>query len=98
MTGMAYVIGATCIDTTDRSCVDVCPVDCISADEGDRMLFIDPTRCIDCAACLEPCPVEAIHPEQDLPQEWKEFARINRLHFEDAEAARELVEGWESRQ
>ena len=95
---MAYVIGATCIGTTDRSCVDVCPVDCISADAGDRMLFIDPTRCIDCAACVEPCPVEAIHAEAELPDDWKEFARINRLHFEDAAAARELVDAWVGRQ
>ncbi len=95
---VAYVIGAACIDTLDRSCVDVCPVDCISADEGDRMLFIDPKVCIDCAACVEPCPVEAIAFEPDLRPEWKEFTRINRLHFEDPAAARELVESWVSRQ
>ena len=95
---MAYVVGATCIGTTDRSCVEVCPVDCISADGGDQMLFIDPSACIDCGACVEPCPVEAIKPEGEVPPEWREFIRINRLHFEDPEAARELVEGWVSRQ
>ena len=31
---MAYVITDACIGTKDRSCVDVCPVDCIH-DDGD---------------------------------------------------------------
>jgi hypothetical protein len=26
---MTYVIGEPCIDENDRSCIDVCPVDCI---------------------------------------------------------------------
>jgi ferredoxin len=95
---MAYVIGPTCIGTTDRSCVEVCPVDCIVAATGDLMLFIDPGRCIDCAACVEPCPVEAIYAEDDLPSEWKDFARINRMYFEDRDGARALVEAWASRQ
>src|SRR5262249_12705472 len=37
-----------CIDIKDRSCVDVCPVDCIH--EADRILVIDPEECIDCFA------------------------------------------------
>ena len=45
---MTYIIGETCIDIKDRSCVDVCPVDCIH--EADRMLVIDPEECIDCFA------------------------------------------------
>ncbi|MFC6063098.1 ferredoxin [Streptomyces ochraceiscleroticus] len=55
---MAYVIGAACVDTQDRSCVEECPVDCIY--EGDRKLYINPTECIDCGACEVACPVEAI--------------------------------------
>ena len=58
---MAYVITTPCIDTTDQSCVDVCPVDCIHFEEGkDRMLYIDPDECIDCGACEPACPVSAI--------------------------------------
>ncbi|TME83249.1 MAG: ferredoxin, partial [Chloroflexi bacterium] len=36
---MAYIITETCVDLKDKSCVDVCPVDCI-IDGGaeDRML------------------------------------------------------------
>src|SRR3712207_5302034 len=45
---MTYIIGEPCIDIKDRSCVDVCPVDCIH--EGERMLVIDPEECIDCFA------------------------------------------------
>jgi NAD-dependent dihydropyrimidine dehydrogenase PreA subunit len=48
---MTYIIGETCIDIKDRSCVDVCPVDCIH--EADRMLVIDPEECIDCFAPTE---------------------------------------------
>jgi len=88
---MAYVIAEACVDTLDRSCVDVCPVDCISADDSDRMLFIDPDACIDCAACVEPCPVNAIYAEEDLPEEWAAFQEINELHFSDPQAARERV-------
>ena len=35
---MTYVIAEPCIDIKDRSCVDVCPVDCIH--ESERMLVI----------------------------------------------------------
>ncbi len=58
---MTYIISEPCIDIKDRSCVDVCPVDCIH--EFDRMLVIDPEECIDCGACEPECPVEAIFPE-----------------------------------
>ena len=43
---MTYIIAEPCIDIKDRSCVDVCPVDCIH--EFERMLIIDPEECIDC--------------------------------------------------
>lgn len=93
---MTYVIGPTCIGTLDRSCVDVCPVDCIVGDEDDVMLFIDPDACIDCSACVEPCPVEAIYAEEELPKEWKDWTRINSLYFSDQDAARDLVKNWVS--
>ena len=35
---MTYVIAEPCIDIKDRSCVDVCPVDCIH--EAGRVLVI----------------------------------------------------------
>jgi NAD-dependent dihydropyrimidine dehydrogenase PreA subunit len=72
---VTYVIGEPCIDIKDRSCVDVCPVDCIH--EVGRMLVIDPEECIDCGACEPECPVEAIFPEDALPESWQPFVKIN---------------------
>jgi Fe-S-cluster-containing hydrogenase component 2 len=48
---MTYIIAEPCIDIKDRSCVDVCPVDCIH--EFERILIIDPEECIDCFAGSE---------------------------------------------
>lgn len=77
---MAYIIAEPCIGTKDKSCVDVCPVDCIHGGENDRQLFIDPEVCIDCGACVSACPVEAIFADSDLPQKWSHFTGIN-AHF-----------------
>ena len=80
---MSYVIAEPCIGTKDNSCVEVCPVDCIhpTPDEPDyesaEMLFIDPDECIDCAACVPECPVEAIYDETQLPAELAHWAEIN---------------------
>ena len=79
---MVYVIAEPCIDVKDRACVEECPVDCIY--EGERMLYIQPDECIDCAACEPVCPVEAIAYEDDLPEMWGEFTAINREFFEDS--------------
>ncbi|HEY6054808.1 MAG TPA: 4Fe-4S binding protein [Gaiellaceae bacterium] len=86
---MTYVIGEPCIDVKDRSCVDVCPVDCIH--EVDRMLVIDPEECIDCGACEPECPVEAIFPEDALPQKWAEFTQINAAYLEGVDVVNSLV-------
>lgn len=55
---MTYVIGGSCIDVTDRACLDVCPVDCIYV--GDRKSYINANECIECGACEPECPVDAI--------------------------------------
>ena len=61
---MPYIITEACINIKDKSCVDVCPVDCIY--EGPEMLYIHPDECIDCGACEPECPVTAIFPEEDV--------------------------------
>ncbi|HUZ02663.1 MAG TPA: ferredoxin family protein [Thermomicrobiaceae bacterium] len=66
----------------DGSCVEVCPVDCIHTDDAAELYFIDPDECIDCGLCAEVCPVEAIFFEDDLPQQWSEFLKINREYFQ----------------
>lgn len=55
---MTYVIGSDCIDVLDRSCIEVCPVDCIYI--GDRRSYINVNECIDCGACEVECPVSAV--------------------------------------
>jgi ferredoxin len=84
---MAYVIAQPCIDVKDTACVDACPVDCIhpgkkEADfEGEPQLYIDPVECIDCGACVPVCPVSAIFALDDLPDQWKKFAKVNADHY-----------------
>ena len=86
---MTYVISAPCIDVMDRACVDVCPVDCIH--EAERILVIDPDECIDCGACEPECPVEAIFPEDALPEKWQEFVLINAAYGQGVAAVDSLV-------
>ena len=86
---MTYVITQPCIDILDKSCVDVCPVDCIHYEEGvDRKLFIDPDECIDCGACEPACPVSAIFAEDEIPDDQLIFLEIDALWFKDKDAAR----------
>jgi len=70
---MAYIITEPCIGTKDKSCVDVCPVDCIHGKEEDAQLFIDPEVCIDCG--------EAIYADSDLPEKWNNYTAINADYF-----------------
>jgi DNA-binding transcriptional ArsR family regulator/NAD-dependent dihydropyrimidine dehydrogenase PreA subunit len=79
---VTYIIAEPCIDVKDKSCIDVCPVDCIH--EYDRMLVIDPEECIDCGACEPECPVEAIYPGDALPDKWQDFVKINYAYPDSA--------------
>jgi NAD-dependent dihydropyrimidine dehydrogenase PreA subunit len=80
---MPHVIAEPCIGTKDVSCTQVCPVDCIhpTKDEADfetsDQLYIDPDTCIDCGLCVDECPVRAIYPEEDLPDEWRKYVQVN---------------------
>ncbi len=67
-------------------------MDCIIGADEDRMLFIDPQECIDCGACVDPCPVDAIYAEEDLPAEWTAYTAINKLYFANADEARAQVD------
>jgi ferredoxin len=50
--------------------------------EPAEMLYIDPETCIDCGLCVDECPVQAIFPEEDLPEEWTKYIQINADYFE----------------
>jgi ferredoxin len=72
---MAYVVCEPCRDCKYTDCVAVCPCECFYQD--DRMLYIDPLDCIDCAACVPECPVEAIFEETTVPGPWVQFVHLN---------------------
>ena len=72
---MPYVITEACINTKDKACVDVCPVDCIY--EGPDQLYIHPDECIDCGACEPECPVEAIYADDALPDTSTPYTGVN---------------------
>ncbi len=90
---MSYAIAAPCIDLNDQSCVEVCPVDCISSEAGvDRKSYIDPNECIDCGACVDACPNLAIFRTDQLPPGPADFAHVDRLWYQDRSAARTIVD------
>lgn len=83
---MAHIITDACVGTKDKACVDACPVDCIhpyedadgqEAFDAALQLYIDPEVCIDCGACVPVCPVAAIFPEDELPDDKREYIQIN---------------------
>lgn len=100
---MAYVVTEPCIGTKDRSCVEVCPVDCFynhadqslngkvskdPAKTGDvGMLVIHPDECIHCGACEPECPVEAIYEDDDVPEKWSEYVALNSKVAENFSSA-----------
>ena len=95
---MAFVITEPCVRTCDTACVEVCLVDCIHGPfdtEGagaeakvdgfnpdGLQLYINPEECIDCAACEPECPVEAIFSDDELPEEWEHYLKINEEFFQ----------------
>ena len=85
---MTYIIASTCIDVKDGACQEVCPVECIY--EGGRMMYIQPTECINCGLCLSVCPVDAIFSDENIPEHEIEFLVINDEFFGPE------VTGWDS--
>lgn len=86
---MTYVIGKECIDVQDKSCIDVCPVDCIY--EGARKTYINPNECIDCGACELACPEVAIFPARKARgnAEWETFTADQAAFFTEVLPGRE---------
>ncbi|MEU8238192.1 ferredoxin family protein [Actinoplanes missouriensis] len=90
---MTYVITQACADSKDTACWDACPADAIHPGPGrpgfDRhaQLYIDPAECIDCGACEPACPVEAIFPEDEVPDEHAGAIAVNRDYFASPQAS-----------
>ena len=78
---MTFVITEPCVNVKDASCVNVCPVDCIHTDDEQEMFFINPDDCIDCAYCVDACPVTAIFDEFTVPANWRPYIQKNRQYF-----------------
>jgi ferredoxin len=72
---MTYVVTEKCVDCKYTTCVSVCPVDAFH--ELPDRLYINPETCIDCNACMDECPVEAIYPDMDVPDELQEWIELN---------------------
>src|ERR1035437_9581598 len=70
-----YVVTEPCIGVKDKSCMTVCPVDCIY--ETDDQVWINPDECIDCGLCEPECPVNAIFVDSDVPENWREYIEKN---------------------
>ena len=74
---LTYLVTDNCIMCKFSDCVEVCPVDCFY--EGENMLVIDPSECIDCGVCEPECPAEAIVNKSDLSEdEAEKWDAINR--------------------
>ncbi len=95
-----YVITDPCVDVMDRSCIEVCPVDCIHTGDGlgdvpedgiDRICYIDPNECIGCNLCLPACPVGAIFTADGAHPAPTDWTALNALWFTDRDAARAEV-------
>ncbi len=92
---MAHVITRPCCN--DASCVVACPVNCIHPTPGEpeflttEMLYIDPDTCIDCGACIDECPVEAIVPDDQLSERDEPYLQINEDYFKDHDVDSGLI-------
>jgi len=82
---MAYVITEQC--DKDEKCVEVCPVDCIHPRKEEprfqevAQLFVNPTECIDCGACVPVCEHDAIFALDDVPEGFKAAIERNAQYY-----------------
>lgn len=49
-----------CDNSSECSCLSVCPVKAITWDSKKKTLLIDESKCINCGLCVNACPVGAI--------------------------------------
>lgn len=78
---MTHVVTEACVMHKYQDCVAVCPVEAFR--EADNYLVIDPDECIDCAACVTECPVEAIFADTDVPEDQEAWIERNEVESPD---------------
>ncbi|MCZ7645118.1 MAG: ferredoxin family protein [Planctomycetota bacterium] len=61
------------------------PADAASNEELKKMLIINPDECIDCGLCVPECPVSAIFPNDEVPEEEQKYIEINANWFQGKE-------------
>jgi ferredoxin len=79
---MAHTVTRLCQDNKDTACVAVCPVDCfyvpkVATEDLPDRLYISPGECIDCGACIEACPWQAIFADSDVPPAFADDTPLN---------------------
>jgi len=82
---MAHIVTNKCAGCKFTDCVETCPVACFY--ELDGQVVIHPDDCIDCSACVDVCPVQAIYSELSLPEEFKadvDFNAVQSRQLKDA--------------
>ena len=89
---MTHVVIARCVDCRYTDCCAVCPVDCFYETSDPAMLVIDPQTCIDCELCVPECPINAIYPEEELPEEYAEWTEKNAELYSEGEVTSEKGE------
>ena len=72
---MTYVVTELCVDCRYTDCSLVCPVEAFHV-LPDR-LYINPKTCVDCHACRQECPVEAIFAEDKVPEKYRRWIKLN---------------------
>ncbi|WP_264000972.1 indolepyruvate ferredoxin oxidoreductase subunit alpha, partial [Mycolicibacterium gadium] len=58
-----------------------------------ELLHIDPRACIDCGACAEVCPVDAIVPDHDITDATRRYLDVNAAFFQRAGSPEPAVAG-----
>ena len=85
---MTYVVTEACIRCKYMDCVEVCPVDCFY--EGENMLVINPSECIDCGLCEPEVPAEAILPDTEaVLEKWFEVNATSSAEWPNITLKRE---------
>tara|TARA_B100001287_G_scaffold276712_1_gene288878 strand:- start:2715 stop:2987 length:273 start_codon:yes stop_codon:yes gene_type:complete len=82
---MPHVVTSSCVNHKYQDCVSVCPVDAFR--EMATYLVIDPDECIDCAACVTECPVDAIYYDDEVPEVELDWIEKNEVESVDAPIA-----------
>lgn len=72
---MTHLINQNCIACKYTECAVTCPAQAFR--EGPNMLAIDPESCIDCGACVDACPVEAIVSDDNMSPSDLPFLALN---------------------